>query len=35
MFSNVVVKRVSSCGVYCVPCTAPHGTKYTFITATE
>ena len=20
MFSNVVVKSVSSCGVYCVPC---------------
>ena len=25
MFSNVVVKSVSSCGVYCVPC----GTQYT------
>ena len=24
MFSNVVVKSVSSCGVYCVPCTARH-----------
>ena len=27
MFSNVVVKSVSSCGVYCVPCR--HGTQYT------
>jgi len=25
MFSNVVVKSVSSCGVYCVPCTAHKG----------
>ena len=22
MFSNVVVKSVSNCGVYCVPCSA-------------
>ena len=25
MFRNVVVKSVSSCGVYCVPCSV-HGT---------
>ena len=24
MFSNVVVKSVSGCGVYCVPCLARH-----------
>ena len=24
MFSSVVVKNVSSCGVYCVSCTARH-----------
>ena len=29
MFSNVG-KSVSSCGVYCVPCShKPHGTQYT------
>ena len=27
MFSNVVVKSVSNCGVYCVPCTA-HNTHH-------
>jgi hypothetical protein len=32
MFSNVVVKSVSSCGVCCVPCSLSHklyGTQHT------
>ena len=30
MFSSVVVKSVSSCGMYCVPCSHTlHGAQYT------
>jgi len=34
MFSNIVVKSVSGCGVYCVPCSLSQTARHTVHTTT-